>query len=272
MSTFLTQVNGFTPVIDAVVADAGLNEALIYGMVWRYCRMQDGICRASTTTIGNRLALSRRTTQRCMARLVELGYLIDKTPGLKNRPHIYADNGLVRIQGLIEATDPAHCDTDNQFPLRHSGAVTASEWRSETIPLRQSGAVTAPESHMSRVFKREEDKREDSRDAGFLSERNKQLPLDTIEWEMVKNDLRLQMTAATFDTWLKGTTAHRDGDTLTIRVQNRFAYEWLSMRLRPMIANTVKEICGNKTTIEFEKPPDTKSPHRPGVSGGDGIL
>ena len=83
---------------------------------------------------------------------------------------------------------------------------------------------------------------------------------------MVKNDLRLQMTAATFDTWLKGTTAHRDGDTLTIRVQNRFAYEWLTMRLRPLIAKTVKEICGNKTTIEFEKPGEpTTSPHRPGV-------
>ena len=49
MSTFLSQVNGFTPLIDAVVADAGLNEALVYGMIWRYCRMQDGVCYASNT-------------------------------------------------------------------------------------------------------------------------------------------------------------------------------------------------------------------------------
>ena len=71
---------------------------------------------------------------------------------------------------------------------------------------------------------------------------------------MVKNDLRLQMTAATSDTWLKQTTAHRDGDTLIIQPHNRFAYEWLSMRLRPIIANTVKDICGPKTTIAFHKP------------------
>ena len=75
---------------------------------------------------------------------------------------------------------------------------------------------------------------------------------------MVKNDLRLQMTAAVFDMWIKPTKAHRHGDTLVIKSHNRFAYEWLSMRLRPMIANTVKEVCGNKTTIEFEKPAQAK--------------
>ena len=75
---------------------------------------------------------------------------------------------------------------------------------------------------------------------------------------MVKNDLRLQMTAAVFDMWIKPTKAHRHGDTLVIKSHNRFAYEWLSMRLRPMIANTVKEVCGPKTTIEFQKPPETQ--------------
>ena len=75
---------------------------------------------------------------------------------------------------------------------------------------------------------------------------------------MVKNELALQMTSAVFDTWLKPTSAHRDGDTLIIQPHNRFAFEWLSMRLRPMIAKTVKEICGNKTTIEFQQAPETK--------------
>ncbi len=246
MSTFLTQVNGFTPLIDAVVADAGLTEALVYGMVWRYCRMSDGICRASTTTIGNRLSLSRRTVQRSLTRLVELGYLEDKTPNLKNRPHILADRGLVRIRGLIEVTDPT-------APESHT---TAPESRSETIPLRHSGAVTAPESHMSRVFKREEQEETDSRDGGSLR-KPIQPHLDTIEWEMVKNDLRLQMTSAVFDTWIKPTTATRTGDTLVIHTHNRFAYEWLTMRLRPTIANAVKVCCGNKTTITFEKPDTT---------------
>jgi hypothetical protein len=255
MSTFLTQVNGFTPVIDAVVADAGLNEALVYGMIWRYCRMSDGICRASTTTIGTRLGLSRRTVQRCIARLIELGYLTDKSPGLKNRPHIYADTGLVRIRGLMDVTDP----TDPTASRAICGAApeshtTAPESRSETIPLRQSGAVTASESPMSRLFKRDKEPRDESRDAGPPTP--SQPPLDAIEWEMVKNDLRLQMTAAVFDTWVKPTSAHRDGDTLIIQPHNRFAYEWLSMRLRPTIANTVREVCGPKTTITFQKAAD----------------
>jgi len=242
MTTFLTQVNGFTPLIDAIVADAGLNEATVYGMVWRYCRMSDGICRASTTTIANRLGMSSRTVMRCLARLVSLGYLADKTPGLKNRPHIYADTGLVRIRGLMDVHDSAVTES-------HS-AMTESQ--SETPPLGQRVKVAMTESHMSRDSKREEDKRDESRDAG--SQTSSQPPLDKIEWEMVKNDLRLQMTAATFDTWLKQTTATRAGNTILIKCQNRFAYEWLSMRLRPTIARTVKEICGPKTTIEFEIP------------------
>ena len=248
MTTFLTQVNGFTPVIDAVVADAGLNEALVYGMTWRYCRMSDGICRASTTTIGNRLALSRRTVQRCMARLVSLGYLHDKTPGLKNRPHIYADTGLVRIRGLMEVSDSPALGSrgDSTAPESHT---TASESRSEPPSLRHSGAVAASESHMSRVFKREEEKRQELRDAGFP--KSSQLPLDKIEWEMVKNELALCTSKATYTTCIEYTEGHRDGDVMIVETNALTRYEWLTIRLRPTIAQAVKDICGPKVTVRY---------------------
>ena len=71
---------------------------------------------------------------------------------------------------------------------------------------------------------------------------------------MVKNDLRLQMTAAVFDTWVKPTTATRAGNTIVIHAHNHFAFEWLSMRLRPTIAKTVKDTCGPNINIEFEIP------------------
>jgi len=246
MSTFLTQVNGFTPVIDVVVADAGLKEALVYGMVWRYCRMHDGICRASTTTIGNRLDLSRRTVMRCLARLIELGYLEDKTPGLKNRPHVIADRGLVKIKGLIEVTDPT----------RSESHTARSESHSETPPLGQSDLVTRSESHMSRLYREEKEEETLLRDDGssHKSKAMTQLQLDGIEWEMVKNDLALRMTASVFDTWVKPTTAHREGDTIVIQAHNQFAYEWLSMRLRPTIASAIKDTCGPKTTFEILEP------------------
>ena len=90
---------------------------------------------------------------------------------------------------------------------------------------------------------------------------------------MVKNDLKLQMTAGVFDMWIKPTKAHtipasrdRHGDTIVIEAHNRFAYEWLSMRLRPTIANTVKEVCGPKTTIEFEKPSHVTTSPTDGIS------
>ena len=100
MSIPLNQLPSFTPFFHAVAADAGLSAAAVYGMVWRYCKMNDSICRASTTTIGNRLGLSRRTVIRCLARLIELGYLEDRTPTLKNRPHSLADTGLVDTSTL----------------------------------------------------------------------------------------------------------------------------------------------------------------------------
>ena len=127
---------------------------------------------------------------------------------------------------------------------------------------------------MNRVFKREKEKRENLRDAGFLQSphpgaKSSQPHLDTIEWEKVKNELRLQMTAAVFDTWVKQTTAHRHGDTLVITPRNRFAYEWLNMRLRPTIAKTVKQICGRHTTIDFVNPADAGEQEPQGPAYGE---
>ena len=48
--------------------------------------------------------MSDRTIMRHIDPLVADGYLLDTTPDLKNRPHIYADTGKLRIKISIEAT------------------------------------------------------------------------------------------------------------------------------------------------------------------------
>jgi DNA-binding PadR family transcriptional regulator len=59
------------------------------------------------------------------------------------------------------------------------------------------------------------------------------------------------MPKATFDTWLKGTTAALNGDTLTVLVGNPFAQDWLERRLRSKIERAVAGIAGRPLEITF---------------------
>lgn len=110
--SFLTEVKGFTPIIDALAQETSLTTAAVYGVVWRYCQMDDRICRASVETIAERIGVSRKTAERHLTILVDLGYLIDTTPNRKNAPHIYKDAGRIKVIGLVEARSDKMTDRD----------------------------------------------------------------------------------------------------------------------------------------------------------------
>lgn len=103
MTSFLTQVQGFTPLIEVMVQEVGIIQAAVYGVVWRYCQRSDRVCTASHETLGKALGLSRGTVQRHIKELCEAGYLRDTTPERKNRPHVYADTGRAQIVGMVSA-------------------------------------------------------------------------------------------------------------------------------------------------------------------------
>ena len=103
MSTFLTDVQGFTPIIDVMVKELGLIPAAVYGRVWRYCQGERGVCQASLETLADEVGLSTRTVQRHLHALAEAGYLEDTTPDLRNRPHTYRDTGRAKVIGLVAA-------------------------------------------------------------------------------------------------------------------------------------------------------------------------
>jgi len=120
MSVILSEVKGFTPVIDVIVKDVGLVEAVVYGVVWRYCQRANGVCTASLETIGAQVGVSDRTVLRHVKALCDKGYLIDTTPELRNRPHVYKDAGKVKIQGLLEAGETGVTES-------HTDAVGVTE-------------------------------------------------------------------------------------------------------------------------------------------------
>lgn len=124
MTNFLTQVDGFTPIIDVVVEDVGLVGAAIYGVVWRHCQMKDGVCYASREALAQKAGVSLATVNRYLGELCERGYLEDTTPDLRNKPHTYRDTGKVMILGAVEArrADDAisQSDTAPEPPLCQS--------------------------------------------------------------------------------------------------------------------------------------------------------
>jgi len=102
LKTFLTRVQGFTPVIDALAQELSTLHALVYGVVWRFCQMKDDVCTASTETLAQKVGISRRTVWRYLKDLCEEGYLEDLTPNRRNAPHVYRDTGKAKILGLVE--------------------------------------------------------------------------------------------------------------------------------------------------------------------------
>ena len=97
-------LSGFTPAPDVLIKKYGFVTALVWGRIWRYCQMSDSVCRAKIETLAAELGMSDRTIIRHIDPLVEDGYLKDMTPDLRNRPHLYADTGKLRIRISIEAT------------------------------------------------------------------------------------------------------------------------------------------------------------------------
>jgi biotin operon repressor len=83
------QTDGFTPLPDAIVKRYGVIVAAVYGRMWRYSQMQDGVCRASFQTLASDLNLGRATVIRAVARLEADGLILDTTPDKIKSIHAY---------------------------------------------------------------------------------------------------------------------------------------------------------------------------------------
>ena len=80
-------------------------------------------------------------------------------------------------------------------------------------------------------------------------------------WSTVLDQLQLQMTRATFDTWLRGSqvVAQRDR-ALTVAVRHTYGLDWIQGRLLPVIQRTVHRVVGPDTTVEFVASPKGANP------------
>jgi len=71
-------------------------------------------------------------------------------------------------------------------------------------------------------------------------------------WKATLGELELQMTKATFNTWLKDACLlTKENDTFVIGVKNDYAKDWLENRLRDTILRTLRAIVGEQIEIRF---------------------
>jgi hypothetical protein len=74
----------------------------------------------------------------------------------------------------------------------------------------------------------------------------------SVMWKAALAELQLQMTQATFDTWLKGSELVRcEGDTFVVGVASDYAKDWLENRLLPVIARTLARLNGCPVNVAF---------------------
>jgi chromosomal replication initiator protein len=72
------------------------------------------------------------------------------------------------------------------------------------------------------------------------------------QWQATLGELQLQMTRATFDTWLRGSqvVAYSEG-TFTVYVRHTYAVDWLQNRLLPVIKRALKRHAGPDAEVLF---------------------
>lgn len=71
-------------------------------------------------------------------------------------------------------------------------------------------------------------------------------------WKATLGELELQMTKATFNTWLKGARLiASEEDEYVVGVRNDYAKDWLENRLRDTILRTLTAITGREPLVRF---------------------
>lgn len=79
-------------------------------------------------------------------------------------------------------------------------------------------------------------------------------------WQRILPELKLQMTQATFNTWLANSTAARSNGTLTVTVATPLAKDWLENRLHSIIQRTATRVAGHPLRIVFTTQPEQHHP------------
>jgi hypothetical protein len=73
-----------------------------------------------------------------------------------------------------------------------------------------------------------------------------------VVWKATMGEIQLQMTRATFNSWLSNARLKSyDDGVFVVEVLNDYAKDWLENRLVEVLERTLNSICGGGATVEF---------------------
>jgi len=141
----------FTPCLDPLLQEYGPIGACVYGRVWRYAQMKDGVCKASHDTIAEGLNITRRTVWTWIKILCDDGYLVDQTPNVTNHPHEYRATDKISTVIELHTTENEMHSTDDQCDLNaqhgvqemHSHCANGSHEERESLSNRDQDQESA---------------------------------------------------------------------------------------------------------------------------------
>jgi len=138
MSKYLIDIGGFTIAPDHITDEYSFLTAGVYGKIWRYEQMEAGVCRAALETMADDLGINQETLRVHIHKLIDGGYVIDRTPGLCNRPHIYQTSGKLKLQLALttDAENPLPPLAENPRVLAENPLPGNGKSASETRKIR----------------------------------------------------------------------------------------------------------------------------------------
>jgi len=152
MKQIETSVSRFTPAPDILVEAYGITCAVVWGKIWRYCQMEDEICRAAQERLADELNISRPTLDKYIKILEDEKYIKDKTPDLRNKPHIFITTSKLQLkvsifmeqstvknfypeskESLLEESTTISKDSKNIFALYESNIAPLTSIMADTL-------------------------------------------------------------------------------------------------------------------------------------------
>ena len=239
-----TEVKGFTPLITSIVKAHGLYCAAVFGRMWRYCQMDDRVCRASQETIANDLGISRATVNQHIETLVKNGYLEDTTPDLRNAPHTYRDTGRVVLRSSLDAVEVI--SPENGVKIIDSKTQGGVNHFDTGVKMIDSGCQNDLQPGVKYFDKKKDSLRESLRNKESGS------PAHHL-WEMIDQQLRSDMRVGDYAQWVRSSwPISYQGDVLTVACPDAYGRDWCESHLGVKVARLATALAGSETRVIFE--------------------
>ena len=224
---------GYSILYHVLTLDVELSDQAfrLYSLLLKYAQQKDhawpGIPR-----LAENLGKSQRSIERAIAELVKKGII--------SRQRRFGTSTITWIEDLNEVYKDVlerMCESD-----KNGGT-------GEHDPDKNGGTVPTKMSCKEEEDKNNKRGEEEEKEPVSSSEKEEK---EAAIWQAALSELQLQMTKATFDTWVRDTrlVSCRD-DVFIIGAQDEFARSWLENRLLTTVKRILVGIVGKPVEVKF---------------------